>query len=94
MGSILRGDARVIVALVGGEERALLVVDDPETGGVYGAEDWRDASAPSFGFDGEELRQHDGTLFYGSTFEVVPCPATEAEAKLLATWSDVAGFRR
>lgn len=88
----LRADAKVIVAQIEGGKEALLVVDGGEEPGVYGAEDWRDASSPSYAYDQDgDLRRHNGQRCYGDALEVVSLPIAEAEALLRRTWPDQDG---
>ncbi len=88
----LREDARVIVAVVAGEEEALLEVTDEGIAKVYGAEDWRDDAPPSYGWDeGGDLRQQDGQRFYGSVIRVLDVPTEQAAEKLKSMWENVDG---
>ncbi len=87
----LREDARVVVAIVARKQEALLEVTDENGSWLYGAEDWRDTAAPSFGWDASDLPQHDGQMFYGRVIEVLDVAPDAALAQLLATWPDQAG---
>jgi hypothetical protein len=55
--------------------------------GVYGADDWRDASSPSFAFDADgDLRHHNGSRCYGAVIEFC-----EGAPDDLSNWPDVDG---
>jgi hypothetical protein len=84
----LRLDARVIVATVDSGTLVLLVIhDDAGVYWAYGCDDWRDCVAPSFGWDEDgDLRQHDGTDFYGAVW----AEREGTTEELLVAWGDVA----
>lgn len=91
----LREDAKVIVAVIAGEETALLVVAEEDKQLVYGAEDWRDQTSPSFDYDEDgDLRAHNGERCYGDAIAVVRRSPEEAEALLRRTWENQEGVFR